>query len=168
VGKQVEVRFTSGTVEILYQSKRVASHVRSRKPHAHTTLPEHRPKSHQQYLEWTPTRMIDWAAKTGPFTERLVAALLAEKLHPEMGYCSALGVISLSRKYGPERVEAACTRAEQMKVHRYQSVKSILASGLDQQPLPQLIVRPPVEHANIRGADYYGDSAKQAEGVGGC
>ena len=168
VGKQVEMRFTSGTVEILYQGKRVASHVRSRKAHANTTLPEHRPKSHQQYLEWPPSRIVDWAAKTGPFTGRLVAALLAEKPHPEMGYRSALGVISLSRKYGPERVEAACTRAVRMKVHRYQSVKSILASGLDQEPLPQLIVRPPVEHANIRGADYYGDDTKPAQGVGGC
>jgi transposase len=168
VGRQVEVRFTSGTVEILYQGKRVASHVRSRKAHAHTTLSEHRPKSHQQYLEWTPSRIIDWAAKTGPFTGRLVAAILAEKPHPEMGYRSALGVISLNRKYGPERVEAACTRAVRMKVHRYQSVKSILASGLDQQPLPQLITVPPVEHANIRGADYYRDSAKPAKGVGGC
>jgi transposase len=168
VGKQVEVRFTSATVEILFPGKRVASHVRSRKPYAHTTLPEHRPKSHQQYLEWTPSRIVDWAAKTGPFTGRLVAAWLAEKPHPEMGYRSALGVISLSRKYGPERVEAACTRAVRMKVHRYQSVQSILASGLDQQPLPQLIVRPPVEHANIRGADYYGDGAQPAQGVGGC
>ncbi len=112
--------------------------------------------------------MIEWASKTGPFTGRLVAALLAEKPHPEMGYRSALGVISLSRKYGPERVEAACTRAVRMKVHRYQSVKSILASGLDQQPLPQLITRPPMEHTNIRGADYYGDSAEPAQGVAGC
>jgi len=111
VGKQVDVRFTSGTVEILYQGKRGASHVRSRKAHANTTLPEHRPKSHQQYLEWPPSRLVDWAGKTGPFTGRLVAALLAEKPHPEMGYRAALGVISLSRKYGPERVEAACTRA---------------------------------------------------------
>jgi hypothetical protein len=47
-------------------------------------------------------------------------------------------------------------------------VKSILASGLDQEPLPQLIVRPPVEHANIRGADYYGDDTEPAQGVGGC
>ena len=93
---------------------------------------------------------------------------MASKPHPEMGYRSALGVISLNRKYGPERVEAACTRAVRMKVHRYQSVKSILSSGLDQQPLPQLITMPPVEHANIRGADYYRDSTKPAKGVGGC
>ena len=167
VGKEVEMHYTASTLEILHRGKRVASHARSSKVHTHSTRPEHRPKSHQQYLEWTPTRMIDWAGKAGPFTARLVETMLAEKPHPEMGYRSALGVISLSRKYGPERVEAACTRAVRLKIHRYQSVKSILASGLDRQPLPQLVAPgPPVEHANIRGAEYYAGGAKPAEEVG--
>jgi hypothetical protein len=152
VGKEVEIHYTASTVEILYQDKRVASHAHSSKVHTHSTRPEHRPKSHQQYLEWTPTRMIDWAGKARPFTARLVEAMLAEKPHPEMGYRSALGVISLSRKYGPERVESACTRALRLKIYHYQSVKSILAAGLDSQPLPQLVAPlPPVERANIRG-----------------
>jgi len=111
--------------------------------------------------------MIEWAGKAGPFTARLVEAMLAEKPHPEMGYRSALGVISLSRKYGPERVEAACTRAVRLKIYRYQSVKSILAAGLDRQPLPQLVAPClPVEHANIRGAEYYAVGAKAVEEVG--
>jgi transposase len=167
VGKEVEIHYTAGTVEILYRGKRVASHARSSKAHMHSTRSEHRPKSHQQYMEWTPTRMTEWAGKAGPFTARLVEAMLAEKPHPEMGYRSALGVISLSRKYGPERVEAACTRTVRLKIHRYQSVKSILAAGLDRQPLPQLVAPgPPLEHANIRGAEYYAGSAKAAEEVG--
>jgi len=38
----------------------------------------------------------------------------------------------------------------------YQSLKSILASGLDRQPLEGSPPEPaPVEHPNIRGADYY-------------
>ena len=169
VGKEVELRYTGTTVEVLYQGKRVASHVRSHKAHASTTLAAHRPKSHQQYLEWTPSRMIEWAGKIGPFTARLVEAMLAEKPHPEMGYRSALGVIRLGRKYGAERVEAACTRAVRLKVHRYQSVKSMLATGLDQQPLPQLVPAcTPVEHENIRGADYYAGGAGQTPEVAGC
>ena len=95
-----------------------AKNPRSSKVHAPSTLAEHRPKSHQQYLEWTPMRIIEWAGKAGPFTARLVEAILAEKPHPEMGYRSALGVISLSRKYGPDRVEAACTRAVRLKIGR--------------------------------------------------
>jgi hypothetical protein len=58
VGKEVEARSTQGTVEIFHQSKRVASHVRSGKPHVASTNAAHRPKSHQQYLEWTPTRIV--------------------------------------------------------------------------------------------------------------
>ena len=43
----------------------------------------------------------------------------------------------------------------------------LLAAGLDRQPLPQLVAPdPPVEHANIRGAEYYADAVKPAQEVG--
>ena len=37
-------------------------------------------------------------------------------------------------------------------------MRSILRTGLDQQPLPMLVAAPsePVAHDNIRGAAYYG------------
>ena len=47
VGKEVEIHYTASTVEILYRGKRVASHAHSSKVHSHSTLAEHRPKSHQ-------------------------------------------------------------------------------------------------------------------------
>src|ERR1035437_5386148 len=156
VGKEVDVRSTSGTVEIFHQGNRVASHMRSSKAHVASTNAAHRPKSHQQYLEWTPTRIIEWAGKVGPFTARLVESIMTSKPHPEMGYRSALGVIRLERKYGAERLEAACTRAVRLKLYRFQSVKSMLQSGLDRQPLPELLLMPsPVTHENLRGAEYY-------------
>jgi hypothetical protein len=125
-------------------------------------------KSHQQYLEWTPSRIIEWAGKVGPFTARLVESIMAGKPHPEMGYRSALGVIRLERKYGAERLEAACTRAVRLKLYRFQSVKSMLKSGLDRQPLPELVPIPfPVEHENLRGADYYAAHQTRRE-VGQC
>ncbi len=169
VGREIELRVTATTVEILYRGKRVASHARSHQTHTSSTIPEHRPKSHQQYLEWTPGRIIEWAGNTaGPFTARLVECLLADRPHPEQGYRSAMGVIRLSRKYGLERLEAACTRAVRLKLYRYQNVKSILATGLDRQPLPELVPPSnPVKHDNIRGADYYA-SREKSQGVGGC
>jgi transposase len=168
VGKEVEVRSTSGTVEIFYQGKRVASHVRSSKLHVASTNAAHRPKSHQAYLEWTPTRILEWAGKVGPFTARLVGNILTSKPHPEMGYRSALGVIRLERKYGAERLESACTRAVRMKLCRFQSVKSMLQSGLDRQPLPELVLMPsPVAHKNLRGPEYYAVGEARQE-VGQC
>jgi transposase len=155
-------------VEIFYQGNRVASHARSRQVHKATTEAGHRPKSHQQYLEWTPTRIIEWAGKVGPFTARLVEGILTSKPHPEMGYRSALGVIRLERKYGAERLEAASTRAVRLKLYRFQSVKSMLKSGLDRQPLPELVPIPfPVEHENLRGPAYYAGEETRRE-VGQC
>jgi transposase len=156
VGQEVEARYTASTVEIFYRGKRAASHVRSSQAHHHTTNPEHRPRSHQKYLEWTPSRIVSWAASVGPCTSRLVELMLADKPHPEMGYRSAMGLIRLGRRYAIERVEAACTRALHAQAYRYKSVESILATGLDRQPLPQSALPcSPLRHDNLRGAEYY-------------
>src|SRR5438105_7355030 len=75
------------------------------------TEKEHRPKSHQAHLEWTPSRMVHWAQTIGPNTARLFERILADKPRPEMGYRSCLGIIRLADQYSPARVEAAAERA---------------------------------------------------------
>jgi transposase len=154
----VDVRITSTTVEVLYKNRRVASHIRSYREGAATTNPDHMPKSHRRYLEWTPSRIISWAARTGPATAELVEKVLLSKPHPEMGFRSCLGIIRLGREFGPERLEAASERAVRMNAFSYKSVKSILQNGLDRiaanENQSQLAL--PV-HANIRGRDYYGN-----------
>jgi len=55
-----------------------------------------------------------------------------------------------------------------LKLYRFQSVKSMLKSGLDHQPLPELVPIPfPVEHENLRGPAYYAAQEKRRE-VGQC
>jgi hypothetical protein len=45
------------------------------------------PKSHQKYLEWTPSRIIAWAGKNGPHTETLISRIIESRRHPfEMRY----------------------------------------------------------------------------------
>jgi len=83
VKESVEIRFTSTTVEVLFKNRRVTSHARSYRRSGFTTLKEHMPKAHQQYLEWTPSRIIRWAAQTGPHTEKLVTQILERKPHPQ-------------------------------------------------------------------------------------
>ncbi len=156
VGKRVEVRLAARTIEIFHQGRRVASHPRSREPYRQTTVHEHRPKSHQQHLEWTPSRLIDWARHVGASTAKVFEKILESKPHPEMGYRSCLGILRLSKIHSPERVEAASRRALHFDACSYQSLKSILASGLDRQPLEESPPeRSPVEHNNIRGAEYF-------------
>jgi len=154
--ERVDVRLTATTVEVLFKSKRVASHARSYEKWKHTTLAEHMPKSHQKYLEWTPSRIIAWAGKNGPYTGALVSRILESRRHPEQGFRSCLGVMRLAKHYSEERLEAACARALSLNACSYKHVKSILEKGLDNQPLPPSTdSATPVLHYNIRGKDYY-------------
>ena len=156
VHELVEVRSTPTTIEIFYKGQRVASHLRAR-GHGHTvTIAEHRPRSHQAHLEWTPSRMVHWAESIGPYTARLFERILADKPHPEMGYRSCLGIIRLAGQYSVARMEAAAQRALVTGACRYQSVKSILKNSLDALPVVEPPPSsPPPPHDNIRGAEYF-------------
>jgi len=114
------------------------------------------PKSHQQYLEWTPSRIIKWAGKNGPETAQLVMGIMDSRRHPEQGFRACLGVMRLGKRYSNERLEKACERAIAIKSYSYKSVESILKKGLDKVPL-QKEPDPtnPIDHFNIRGTQYY-------------
>jgi transposase len=157
--EQVEVSVSAKTVEVFFKSRRVASHSRRYLPGKFTTLTEHMPKSHQRYLQWTPSRILKWAAKNGPHTEKIVDRIMQSRPHPEQGFRSALGIIRLCDHYGSERVEKACERALRIKGYAYKCVNSILKNGFDQQPLlfDQAPESAPLSHGNIRGKRYYKD-----------
>ncbi|MGH9834005.1 MAG: hypothetical protein ACREBD_18555 [Blastocatellia bacterium] len=75
-----------------------------------------------------------------------------------MGFRSCLGLLSLEKNFGPERLEAACQRALTLSAPTRRSVLSILEKGLDSQPLPESDAEAaalPLVHENVRGAAYY-------------
>jgi transposase len=154
--ESVEARFTEGTVEVFHKGRRIASHARSRLVHKHTTIPEHMPSSHRRYAEWSPARMMGEAEKIGPATAALFAAIMKAKPHPEQGFRSCLGILSLVKSYGPQRVEAAARRGNDIGATTYGSIKSILQNGLDRAfAEPNTPDASPIRHANIRGRGYY-------------
>lgn len=156
VKEQVEAWVTARTVEVLFKNRRVACHPRSYIKGAHTTLTEHMPKAHQKYLEWSPSRIMNWAGQNGPNTRSLVACILESRRHPEQGFRSCLGIIGLGKRYSPERLEAACGRALLLKAYNYKSVESILKCNLDKQDFPEPFPHEePIIHYNIRGREYY-------------
>lgn len=134
---RVDVRITSDTVEIFHDGRRVSAHPRGRRKGGFTTDAAHRPKSHQKYLEWTPSRMIRWGEQTGPRTAEMVHRILASRPHPEQGFRACLGLLRLGDRYSAPRLEAACARALHVGAVSYQSVKSILNTGLDQVPFEE-------------------------------
>lgn len=156
-GQSVEARITGTGVEIFHDGRRVAVHVRSFRKGGYTTEPGHRPKSHQEHLDWTPSRLIRWAATTGPGTAALVQHILEHRPHPEHGYRACLGILRLGNRYGPERLEAASARALKIGGTSYRSVKSILEHGLDveRRPEEQTTLKLPHDHPHVRGPGYY-------------
>jgi transposase len=155
VGQQVHVRITLGTVEIFFKGKRVASHARAFTPGQARTEPLHRPKSHQAHMEWTPSRLINWGNSIGPNTGILVERIMQKNKHPEQGYRSCLGLLSLAKRFPNERLEMACLRALTINSLSYRSVKSILEKGLDKVEIIEQDQLATPKHSNIRGSEYY-------------
>lgn len=160
IHERVDVRATHSTVEVLFKSKRVASHQRLRGRGQYATNAEHMPRAHREHAEWSPSRLISWAGKTGPATAYLVKRIMEDRPHPEQGYRACLGIMRMERMYGRERLEVACLRAAHLKSFSYKTVQNILASGMDRLPLDENTPgqRPAPSHENIRGADYYSQS----------
>jgi transposase len=163
VKHQLDVRLTEHVIEVFHQGKRVASHARSRLKGRHTTVAAHMPKAHRQYAEWTPKRLIRWAASNGVATARVVETILASRAHPQQGFRSCLGIMRLGKSYGTERLEAACRRALKIGACSYKSIESILKNELDKKPLPEppKPSSPVPSHDNIRGPQYYDNSEEE-------
>jgi transposase len=110
---------------------------------------------HHRFSKWSPQRLIGWAEKTGPATAQLVTAILHSRRHVEQGYRSCLGILRLGERFGAPRLEAASQRALSIKALSYRSVESILAHGLDAQPLLPEPPAPSLQHDNRRGPEYF-------------
>jgi hypothetical protein len=102
--------------------------------------------------------MIAKGKAIGPATVAVLKRVLESRPHPELGYRSCLGIVRLGTRYSNERLEAACQRALSLNACSYRSLKSILSTGLDRQPVEEAEVAPAHRgvHTNVRGACYYG------------
>jgi len=155
VGEEITVRYTAKTVEAFLKGKRVASHIRDDSRGRHTTIREHMPKSHREYLEWSPSRIIRWAHSIGEATAGVIEIILNSRRYPEQGYRSSMGILRLAKRYSNARLEAACKRALAIRGYSYKSIESILKNGLDLNPLSKQRTQPAVKHENIRGSNYF-------------
>lgn len=154
--EKMDVRFTATTVEMFQRGSRIASHIRSLFKGKHTTLDAHMPAHHRAVIGWTPERFIAWATKVGPLTTTVVERVLYGRKHPQQGFRSCMGILRLAKDFGDVRMEAACARALQVGGLSYHNLHSILKNGLDRQAVPKPAqVSLPLDHANVRGPDYY-------------
>ena len=69
------------------------------------------PEAHRAYKDMNVDKVTASADRIGASAGMLVRLIIEAKHHPLQGVRSGLGVVSLARQFGSERVEAACLRA---------------------------------------------------------
>lgn len=117
------------------------------------------PDKHRKYLELTPSKLLEWAQKSGPSILILIDNILNKRRHPEQGYRAAIGILRLEKHVGRERLEKAAKRAVQYRNFSYRSVKNILTQRLEETHTSEIISSVP-EHENIRGGIYYENNSE--------
>jgi hypothetical protein len=76
--------------------------------------------------------------------------------HPEQGFRSCIGILGLRKRYGAERLDAACAKALTLGTRSYGSVAAILKNKQESKTAPQRETdQPSLLHDNIRGPGYY-------------
>lgn len=160
MNEKVEIRASGSTIEVWHDGNRVALHARSYGPvHVPIIAKEHQPRSHREYGKWPPGRLLAWAEKTGCHVRMTAERIFARYPRPELGYRAVFGVLRLAKKFGAERLDAACARALAASpgCPTCRAIESILHNGLDRVPLsataPTFARSPQQEH--VRGSDYY-------------
>ncbi|SFQ74453.1 hypothetical protein SAMN05216567_13610 [Variovorax sp. OK605] len=142
-------------MRLLHRGQRVAAHQRSAHKGGFMTVVAYLPAAHRTHLEWTPERLVHGGQSIGAATGRLVARLIEERRHPEHGYRACLGLLSLARRYGRERLEASSQIALEPGTAKCVHVKAILVNERDKAAASTAPnwTSPPHEH--VHGPAYY-------------
>jgi transposase len=129
IGKQVQVLATLISVHIFLSHKEIAVHSRAGYAWQYVRKSEHAPPEPEKYMNMTRTGIIRQALFVGQCTALVVTAIFGQKAVD--GLRPARALLSFAKKYGPQRLEAACKRSLAYESPTYSSVKSILINGLD-------------------------------------
>ncbi|HOQ28569.1 MAG TPA: IS21 family transposase, partial [Armatimonadota bacterium] len=145
VGKRLEAYLWERTVQLYEGVQLVVTHPRAAAPGERHTRIEHYPRGKAIYLERTPAVCRQMAAEVGPHCTGVVESILSQR--PVDNLRAAQALVGLRERVGAARLEAACYRAIHYGDPHYRRVKSILAAGLEQEPLIGLELPPaPATH----------------------
>ena len=71
----------------------------------------------------------------GEFCQEVIETLFSDKVIDNLR--AAQGIVGLSKKYGNNRLNAACKRSIAYKSVNYTTIKNILKNGFEYQTLPE-------------------------------
>ena len=99
---------------------------------------------------------MKWARAIDEEVAVVIGKVLESRKHPEQAFKVCMGILSLGKRYGAERLIKACRKANRFGICSYKRIESMLKLRLEEEKQPQLGLVPPVpDHENIRGSKYY-------------
>ncbi len=151
VGQRLRVQGGTQVVRIYTQAfELVATHDRAQQPGQRMTHPDHLPPEKLDGLYGDRKSCRAVALDIGPAVAQVMEEILAdpgvERLY------TAQRLLKLRQRYGDQRLEAACHRALRFGDPKYLTVKNILNTGQDRQPLPVPAATPTPARTFIRSA----------------
>lgn len=155
--QRVDVYRAGSIVEIYHDNVHVCRHQLGAPNFGYTTVKEHMPPSHAFVKGWSKEWFIAKASEIGPATAEAAVQVMNAREHVQQGFNAVMGMLRLARVYSPQRLEKACQRATYFRASSLKAIKTILEQHLDKQTFLPLAVKQyePVDHDNIRGAQYY-------------
>ena len=158
LGKKVDVSYSSTSVVISLDGEVIAHHPKLSQRYLDSTLLEHMPSDHQsQYEKWNPKRILNWANAIGAYTTALMESIMEKRSHPARGYKSCMAILSFSKTYGNDALEAVSVVALELKNYKVASIESMLKTKSyllhnQHQSANNTYMN---QHENIRGIAYY-------------
>ncbi len=162
IGKRVDIIYDADTLKIFHGMKLVTTHHRDDTPYEYTQKESHHLPGRKGSYEKDLEEIYQRAAQVDNIMLVYLKEVAAEKKYPPLAFKVCRGILSLEKKYGLERLVAACACASQSRRYGYNEVKSILENGEDldfmssgEDAASEDHPSAPVQHKNIRGKDYY-------------
>ena len=81
----------------------------------------------------------------------VIRAQYSRRRHPDETIRTSQGILRLAKDYGVDALEDACHRALGHKTFSYRAIVGLLKAP----HAPRVASPPPLDHDNVRGADYF-------------
>lgn len=157
VGKRVEAKITSQSVNIYYKGTMICSHKRLYgRMNQYSTNEQHMPENHRMF-RWNKDKFIEQAESIGTNTREIIQKLFDRYKAEEQAYNGCLSILKLADKYSSERLENACNLAiEYISNPTYRNIRMILESGQDlKNSIEKEEKEENLSYACLRGKKYY-------------
>ncbi len=153
--ERVKIVHDSRTVEIYYDNKRIAMHLKNSSNNKYVTAKDHMPSNHRFMVDQSKEKLLQWARNIGPATHIFTRNVFADRDHPEQAYKSLYGILGMGDKYGNEAVEKACKSAIKRNAVTYKFIKNFLENN--RHKVPEEVEQKELPfNPTTRGKNYYG------------